>query len=98
MKKKKKEEVLKGRDDVKSILLVRVEAEVKLKELVELLEESESKNNEIDDKKKKDSNKFDFNSAFEIYNEIIKSELKHPLIEVAFNLLLKKKKKLLKKN
>ena len=88
---KKKEEVLKGRDDVKSILLVRAEAEVKLKELVELLEESESKNNEIDDKKKKDSNKFDFNSAFEIYNEIIKSELKHPLIEVAFNLLSKKK-------
>ena len=59
MKKKKKEEVLKGRDDVKSILLVRVEAEVKLKELVELLEESENKNNENDDKKKKESNKFD---------------------------------------
>ena len=90
---KKKEEVLKGRDDVKSILLVRAEAEVKLKELVELLEESE--NNENDDKKKKESNKFDFNSAFETYNEIIKSELKHPLIEVAFNLLSKKKEKII---
>ena len=70
---KKKEEVLKGRDDVKSILLVRAQAEVKLKELVELLEESESKNNKIDDKKKNDSNKYDFNTENEINNEIIKS-------------------------
>ena len=92
---KKKEEVLKGRDDVKSILLVRAEAEVKLKELVELIEESENKNKENDDKKKKESNKFDFNSAFETYQEIVKSELKHPLIEKAFNLLSKKKEEII---
>ena len=95
MMKKKKEEVLKGRDDVKSILLVRAEAEVKLKELVELIEESENKNKENEDKKKKESNKFDFNSAFETYQEIVKSELKHPLIEKAFNLLSKKKEEII---
>ena len=42
-------------------------------------------------KKKKDSNKFDFNSAYETYKEIIDSKLKHPLIEKCFNLLSKKK-------
>ena len=93
---KKKEEVLKGRDNVKSILLVRAEAEIKLKELIELIEE-DMKNNETDkdDKKKKDSNKFDFNSAYETYKEIIDSQLKHPLIEKCFYLLSKKKEEMI---
>ena len=93
---KKKEEVLKGRDNVKSILLVRAEAEIKLKELIELIEEDMKNNeNDKDDKKKKDSNKFDFNSAYETYKEIIDSQLKHPLIEKCFYLLSKKKEEMI---
>ena len=87
---KKKEEVLKGRDDVKSILLLKSQAEQKLKDLIDLFEEGDK-----DDKNKKKENKFDFNFAFDTYNEAVKTGLKSPLIETVFNLLSGKKEEMI---
>ena len=96
---KKKEEILKGRNTVKQLLLLKAEAEQKLKELIELFNDNDNDNT---DKKNKKDNKFDFNSAFEIYNDAIKTGLKSKLIEQVFLLFSKKKEEMieeeLKKN
>jgi len=87
---KKQEEVLKGRDDIKSVLLLKSQAEQKLKDLLELFEEGDK-----DDKNKKKENKFDFNFAFDTYNEAVKIGLKSPLIQTVFNLLSEKKEEMI---
>ena len=87
---KKKEEVLKGRDDVKSVLLLKSQAEQKLKDLIDLFEEGDK-----DEKNKKKENKFDFNFAFDTYNEALKTGLKSPLIQTVFNLLSGKKEEMI---
>ena len=89
---KTREEVLKGRDDVKSILLLKAEAEEKLKNLIDVILDDDIK----DDKNKKKEKNFDFNSAYEIYKEALKTELKSPLVQKVFDLLSQKKEDMIK--
>ena len=89
---KTREEVLKGRDDVKSILLLKAEAEEKLKNLIDIILDDDIK----DDKNKKKEKNFDFNSAYEIYKEALKTELKSPLVQKVFDLLSQKKEDMIK--
>ena len=82
------EEILKSREEIKGSLLAQIEAEEKLKELIKEIEES---NEESDEKDKKKKDKFDFNGAYDIYKEVLKTGLKSPLLEQTFELLSKKK-------
>ena len=84
------EEILKSREEVKGTLLSQIEAEEKLKELINDIENNENDNNEKD-KKKKDTNKFDFNNALDIYKNAINTGLHSDLIDKVFELLSKKK-------
>ena len=84
------EEILKSRDEVKGTLFSQIEAEGKLKELLNDIENSENNDNEKD-KKKKDTNKFDFNNALDIYKNAINTGLHSDLIDKVFELLSKKK-------
>ena len=71
-------------------MLLKSQAEQKLKDLIDLFEEGDK-----DDKNKKKENKFDFNFAFDTYNEAVKTGLKSPLIETVFNLLSGKKEEMI---
>ena len=82
------EEILKSREEIKGSLLAQIEAEEKLKELIKEIEES---NEESEEKDKKKKDKFDFNGAYDIYKEVLKTGLKSPLLEQTFELLSKKK-------
>jgi hypothetical protein len=90
------EEILKSREEVKGTLFSQIEAEGKLKELINEIESSENIENEKEkDKKKKESNKFDFNNAFNIYKDAINTGLHSELINKVFELLSKKKEELI---
>ena len=83
------EDILKSREKIKGNLLAQIEAEEKLKNLINEMENLNNNENEEKDKKKKETNKFDFNGAYEIYKEIIQTGLHSNLIDKAFNLLSK---------
>ncbi len=89
------EEILKSRDEVKGTLFSQIEAEGKLKELLNDIENSENNDNEKD-KKKKDTNKFDFNNAFDIYKDAINTGLHSDLIHKVFEVLSQKKEESIK--